>query len=143
MAAIATLLSLTSALTPKVAVVGPTGKVGRMVVQRLVKNGYTARVLLRHSPAGVAPSSSGDASPTAVAAWLSALDGVETVQGDVTDAPSLAVLMDGYRPGPNQHSRWERRRTLTSPTATASAQVHRVPGDARRAPHTEDQGPLA
>lgn len=94
--AIATLLiALTSALTPKVAVVGPTGKVGRLAVQRLVQSGYTARVLLRHSPAGAAPSSSEDASPAAVAAWLSTLDGVEMVQGDVTDAASLAVLMDG------------------------------------------------
>ena len=32
----------------KVAVIGPTGKVGRLAVKRLVDQGYTPRILLRH-----------------------------------------------------------------------------------------------
>ena len=44
----ALLLASSLGLPSKVAVVGPTGKLGRIAVQRLVKDGVQARILLRH-----------------------------------------------------------------------------------------------
>ena len=80
----------------KVAVVGPTGKVGRLAVKRLVEQGYTPRILLRHKPAAAAaPSLAKDADKDSVAAYLCGLEGVEAVAGDINDRASLDELLQG------------------------------------------------
>ena len=54
--ALALFLTVGANALQKVAVIGATGKVGRLAVQQLVSQGITARVLLRSIPGG-APSS--------------------------------------------------------------------------------------
>lgn len=87
-----------AALVPgtKVAVVGSTGRVGRLAVQSLVSNGYSAKILTRHPiDATAAEEPAADAPAAAVASWLAAQPGVETVAGDVTDRASLDTLLEG------------------------------------------------
>ncbi len=64
----------------KALVTGGTGFLGSHIVERLVKRGDHVRVLVR---------------PTSKTAFLESLGGVELVQGDVTDAPSLAPALSG------------------------------------------------
>lgn len=79
-----------------VAVIGPTGKLGRRAVEQLLQEGYTARCLLRHSTSTEAEASCApDASSAEVAAWLAATPDVELVRGDVTDRGSLDELLEG------------------------------------------------
>jgi len=95
----------------KIAVIGATGKVGRLAVQELLQQGYTARVLWRHSKAeavaadasdGLVNDAASSEPPTAesdaddVAAWYASEPlGVEKVQGDVTQRESLDTLLCG------------------------------------------------
>ena len=67
-----------------VAVIGATGKVGRLAVKELVEKGYPVRVLLRSATIG-----------DSVAASLTTMPGVESVQGDVNDASSVRLLLQG------------------------------------------------
>jgi putative NADH-flavin reductase len=100
--AIHLLLLATTSSALKVAVTGPTGKLGRAAVRQLVTNGHEARILLRHNvpttsearsdPAQMPPL---DASSTAVAAYLVGLQGVEAVKGDINDEASLEQLLTG------------------------------------------------
>ena len=78
-----------------VAVIGSTGKLGRLAVKELVAHGYPARCLVRHDPTGASASAAADATGAEVAAWLGAMPGVELVRGDVTDPQSLATLLQG------------------------------------------------
>eukprot|EP00929_Paragymnodinium_shiwhaense_P069090 TRINITY_DN34852_c0_g1_i1.p1 TRINITY_DN34852_c0_g1~~TRINITY_DN34852_c0_g1_i1.p1 ORF type:complete len:401 (+),score=42.13 TRINITY_DN34852_c0_g1_i1:84-1286(+) len=87
---------------PTVAVVGPTGKLGRQVVKELVAQGASVRCLLRHKlPSGgekallVEEQSAENASASDVAAWLSTMEGVSLIEGDVTDKASLQKLLEG------------------------------------------------
>jgi len=95
------LLAFTAAPGDKVAVVGATGKVGRLAVQQLVEQGYTARVLLRDAVFDKASGSSSsvptaDSDTESVAAWYASNPaGVEKVKGDVTDRKSLDDLLAG------------------------------------------------
>eukprot|EP00320_Phaeocystis_rex_P000529 CAMPEP_0119087440 /NCGR_PEP_ID=MMETSP1178-20130426/141694_1 /TAXON_ID=33656 /ORGANISM="unid sp, Strain CCMP2000" /LENGTH=305 /DNA_ID=CAMNT_0007070649 /DNA_START=85 /DNA_END=1002 /DNA_ORIENTATION=- len=66
-----------------VAVIGATGRVGRLAVKELVEQGYPVRILLRSS------STAGNA----VVSSLTAMPGVEAVQGDVNDAASVRLLL--------------------------------------------------
>ena len=92
---------LLAAVAPpaKIAVVGATGRVGRQAVQQLVERGYQPRLLLRKPINQALPKTEGppkpDADTAAVAAWLAALPGVETVRGDVTDRASCDALLSG------------------------------------------------
>mmetsp|Transcript_31047 Transcript_31047/g.98585 ORF Transcript_31047/g.98585 Transcript_31047/m.98585 type:complete len:332 (-) Transcript_31047:179-1174(-) len=98
LAALATAALATAATTPPktIAVTGATGKLGRFVVQDLVKRGYGARILLRHEiTPEIEPSSDPDAPKAAVAAWLAAMPGVECVKGDINDEDSLKELLVG------------------------------------------------
>ena len=65
-----------------VAVIGATGKVGRLAVKELVEQGYPVRILLRRTA-------------DTVAASLTAMPGVVPVQGDVNDATSVRLLLQG------------------------------------------------
>ena len=56
------------ALTRKIAVIGSTGKLGRLAVCALVRRGFETRCLVRHVPAGI-PSGAADATPEQVVAW--------------------------------------------------------------------------
>jgi nucleoside-diphosphate-sugar epimerase len=85
----------------KIAVVGATGKVGRLAVQELLKQGYIARVLWRRD-ADSALVEEGATAPTAdadvdeVRKWYASNpSGVEKVQGDVTNPESLDALLCG------------------------------------------------
>ena len=53
---------LGSAVRAPVAVIGSTGRLGRLAVQQLVERGYPVRILLRHDLAAT-PSSDADAEP--------------------------------------------------------------------------------
>lgn len=68
-----------------VAVIGATGNVGRLAVKELVEQGYPVRILQR----SVAPGKD------SVAASLATMPGVEPVQGDVNDAASVRLLLQG------------------------------------------------
>lgn len=93
------LVATSSAL--KVAVTGPTGKLGRAAVRQLVANGYEAKILLRHS--ATAPQGASDVSrlppidadSAAVATYLLGLKGVEAIKGDINDEASLTELLTG------------------------------------------------
>ncbi|WP_328725855.1 NmrA family NAD(P)-binding protein [Streptomyces sp. NBC_00259] len=63
----------------KILVTGATGTVGRQVVAELVDRGHTVRALTRD------PAKARTALP----------EGVEVVQGDLTDPPSLVPALDG------------------------------------------------
>jgi NAD(P)-dependent dehydrogenase (short-subunit alcohol dehydrogenase family) len=97
---LALLIGDAAALASKVAVIGATGKVGRLAVQQLVSQGYTARVLLRKE-VGAGAASTGmpptvDAEVDDVYAWYaSSPSGIERVVGDVTDRDSLETLLEG------------------------------------------------
>lgn len=79
-----------------VAVVGPTGKLGRACVKLLCESGVRTRVLCRHdaNPSTV-PGAGAGATASEVTAWLAAQPGVELVRGDVTDMASVAALLKG------------------------------------------------
>eukprot|EP00586_Coscinodiscus_wailesii_P018027 CAMPEP_0172519954 /NCGR_PEP_ID=MMETSP1066-20121228/291720_1 /TAXON_ID=671091 /ORGANISM="Coscinodiscus wailesii, Strain CCMP2513" /LENGTH=311 /DNA_ID=CAMNT_0013302629 /DNA_START=111 /DNA_END=1046 /DNA_ORIENTATION=- len=80
----------------KIAVIGTTGKLGRETVLLLASRGIPTRCLLRHDiPDGTRASMKHSASAAEVAAFLSALEGVEMVRGDVTDASSIENLLEG------------------------------------------------
>jgi nucleoside-diphosphate-sugar epimerase len=94
---LALLLSIgMSSATSSVAVIGGTGKLGRLAVEQLVRKNVPVRVLLRHDPAP-ASEASGAAEATApqVAAWLKGMPGVTLVKGDVNDRESVSALLDG------------------------------------------------
>ena len=79
-----------------VAVIGTTGKVGRMAVEALVSKGYKARCLCRHHVEESAmPDGAPGADPASVLAYLASLPDVTLVKGDVTDKDSLAALLKG------------------------------------------------
>jgi hypothetical protein len=90
---------LSSALSlKKVAIIGPTGQLGRQAVIQLSKAGVATRCLLRYDVRGIEPPTSlTDATTSAqVAAYLGTLPGVEFVRGDcATDKDSLLLLLDG------------------------------------------------
>jgi len=83
-----------TAVRAPVAVIGSTGRLGRLAVQQLVERGYPVRILLRHDLAA-SPSSEADAEPAAVAAWLATMPGVLPVKGDVTNRESVDELLRG------------------------------------------------
>ena len=62
-------------------VTGITGNVGGATAQRLLERGHNVRALVRH--------------PEKAAAWQA--DGVELVQGDLTDSRSVAAALAGTR----------------------------------------------
>ena len=82
----------------KVAVTGPTGKLGRAAVRQLVANGYEAKILLRHS--ATAPQGASDVSrlrdhaDSAADQLLARSQGVEAI-GDINDEASLTELLTG------------------------------------------------
>ena len=78
-------LGMVASSRAPVAVIGATGNVGRLAVKELVTQGYPVRILQR------------SASPAkdSVAASLAAMPGVEPVQGDVNDAASVRLLLQG------------------------------------------------
>jgi len=80
-----------------IAVVGPTGKLGRTAVQLLSERGIATRILCRHVPSSkvsIEPPSAA-ASSADVIAYLSSLPNVELVRGDLSDVSSLTHLLDG------------------------------------------------
>ena len=82
--------------TNKVAVIGATGRLGRITVQKLSARGIPCKILLRHDISSIAVPKeieSFQASSSEVAAYLASLPLVETVQGDVTDRESLVDLV--------------------------------------------------
>jgi nucleoside-diphosphate-sugar epimerase len=80
----------------KVAVTGTTGRLGREAVLILSSRGIQTRCLLRHPvDASVIPSIGKDASPSAVASYLSNLPHVTMVRGDATDPASCMELVRG------------------------------------------------
>jgi nucleoside-diphosphate-sugar epimerase len=83
-------------LAMKVAVTGTTGRLGRQAIKILSSRGIQTRCLLRHPiDASVSPSIDRDASPSAVAAYLSNLPHVTMVEGDATDIGSCRELVEG------------------------------------------------
>ena len=78
-----------------VAVTGSTGKLGRIVIQRLSNANIPTRILVRHSTSEETPSMAPEASPAAVVAYLAGLPGVECVAGDITDSASAHELLRG------------------------------------------------
>ena len=77
-----------------VAVIGSTGRLGRLVVEELVAQGYPARCLLRHE----LPPDGGEGEPTTsaqVAGLLAKMPGVTMVKGDINDPASLNTLLQG------------------------------------------------
>ena len=90
--------STSPALQTKVAVIGPTGRLGREVVVQLSQRSIPTKCLLRHDipppllsapPKALAPGMSA----AEVAAYLSALPHVDMAKGDVTDAGSVRALL--------------------------------------------------
>jgi len=83
----------------KIAVTGPTGKLGRNVVQKLSKLQIPTKILLRHDVTNVQnvpitlDGGENEYSKDQVAAFLSKLPNVETVKGDITDGVSLISLV--------------------------------------------------
>lgn len=83
-------------LAMKVAVTGTTGRLGRQAVQLLSSRGIQTRCLLRHQiDTSVVPSIEKNASPSAVASYLSNLPHVTMVAGDATDPASCRELVEG------------------------------------------------
>ena len=92
----ASILSSCACLAMKVAVTGTTGRLGRQAVRILSSRGIHTRCLLRHPiDSSVSPSIDGDASPSAIASYLSNLPHVTMVEGDATDVDSCRVLVEG------------------------------------------------
>ena len=80
----------------KVAVIGATGRLGRITVQQLVDQGVECKILLRQKPTGTVPppnALTGDSSKEEVTAFLTSLKGVEVVQGDVGNVNALTELL--------------------------------------------------
>lgn len=77
--------SMVASSRAPVAVIGATGNVGRLAVKELVEQGYPVRILQRSAAPG----------KDSVAASLAAMPGVESVQGDVNDAASVRLLLQG------------------------------------------------
>ena len=80
-----------------IAVIGPTGRLGRSAVQLLSDKGVATRVLCRHEVTDAAKATAGFDAPSSaeVMAYLATLPHVELVKGDITDAASLANLLQG------------------------------------------------
>jgi len=80
-----------------IAVIGPTGRLGRSAVQLLSDKGVATRVLCRHEVTDAAKATAGFDAPSSVEvmAYLATLPHVELVKGDITDAASLANLLQG------------------------------------------------
>ncbi|GAX21782.1 hypothetical protein FisN_31Lh072 [Fistulifera solaris] len=91
--------SLSEALSPRtVAIIGPTGRLGRQIVQELSAKGISTRCLLRHEiPASTSsPKSLEEAqSSSEIAAYLQSLPNVTFVKGDLNDMASLRRLLEG------------------------------------------------
>ena len=85
LAGFAAVFGMVAASRAPVAVIGATGNVGRLAVKELVEQGYPVRILQRSA----APAKD------SVAASLAAMLGVEPVQGDVNDAASVRLLLQG------------------------------------------------
>jgi len=82
--------------TKKVAVIGATGRLGRIAVQQLVNKGIACNILVRNSasPDTDIPSSlTGSSTREEVTTYLSSLDGVSAVQGDVGNVEALKELL--------------------------------------------------
>lgn len=113
--------SLTQASTPtKVAVTGVTGRLGREVVMQLSSKNIPVRCLLRHA---IDSTNSDDERPNAidddsssleVASYLSSLNGVEMVKGDVTDKVSIDRLVEGCTALISVHGPPKPKNVLTS-----------------------------
>jgi len=86
-----------STKSKKVAVIGATGRLGRQAVLQLASRNVPVKCLVRRYPIDPSayPSIDKGASSDQVVAYLSSLPGVEFVKGDVTDASSIASLVDG------------------------------------------------
>jgi nucleoside-diphosphate-sugar epimerase len=76
----------------KVAVVGATGRLGRLTVQQLVDQGIECKILSRKKPDVALKELPKDATSAQVAAYLSSLPGVAVVQGDVGNVEALQEL---------------------------------------------------
>jgi NAD(P)-dependent dehydrogenase (short-subunit alcohol dehydrogenase family) len=90
--------NLSEALSPRtVAVIGPTGRLGRQIVQELSTQGISTRCLLRHEiPASTSIKSLEEAQSSAeIAAYLQSLPNVTFVKGDLSDVSSLRRLLEG------------------------------------------------
>ncbi len=91
--------NLSEALSPRtVAVIGPTGRLGRQIVQELSAKGISTRCLLRHEiPASTStPNSLEEAqSSNEIATYLQSLPNVTFVQGNLNDMTSLRRLLEG------------------------------------------------
>lgn len=77
--------SMVASSRAPVAVIGATGNVGRLAVKELVEQGYPVRILQRSAAPG----------KDSVAASLATIPGVEPVQGDLNDAASVRLLLQG------------------------------------------------
>lgn len=93
------LLCTTQAMTvQRVAVIGATGRLGRLAVQQLVAQGIPCNILVRQVPQKevIVPSQLDDGedySSEQVTAYLTALHGVQAIQGDVGNVESLQTLV--------------------------------------------------
>ena len=96
---------MTQTPVPPVLVTGATGRVGRVVVDRLVEAGVPVRALTRHPEAAALPAN------------------VEVVTGDLTMPESLGAALQGVKA---VFLVW------TAPPATAAAVVERLATHARR-----------
>ena len=92
-------LNLTSAMSSqtskRVAVIGATGRLGRITVQKLSSKGIPCKILIRHdiSSQDLPEDLESAQSSSQVAAYLTSLPYVESVQGDVTNKESLVELV--------------------------------------------------
>jgi len=76
----------------RVAVIGPTGNIGRSVVKELSQQNIPTRCLLRHDISTI-PQTETPTTSAEVAASLASLHHVEMVKGDVTDVESIKELV--------------------------------------------------
>jgi uncharacterized protein YbjT (DUF2867 family) len=76
----------------KVAVIGATGRLGRLTVQQLVDRGIKCKILSRKKPDVALKELPEDATSAQVAAYLSSLPGVGVVQGDIGNLEALQEL---------------------------------------------------
>mmetsp|Transcript_30239 Transcript_30239/g.63172 ORF Transcript_30239/g.63172 Transcript_30239/m.63172 type:complete len:338 (-) Transcript_30239:24-1037(-) len=80
----------------KVAVIGATGRLGRIAVQQLVDQGIGCNLLMRSKPTveleEIPTALTGDSTKEEVVAYLASLEGVNIVQGDVGNVQALEEL---------------------------------------------------
>ena len=84
--------ALSMAVVTQVAVIGATGRLGRLAVQQLVEQGIACKILVRKAPPTDAKPLTVDSSRDDVVAYLANLPGVSVVQGDVGNKESLQTL---------------------------------------------------